>query len=52
MGKFDDKVVVITGGGQGIGRCLTLSYAAEGAKVGRTSIGCILEILNIYYVIQ
>lgn len=33
MGKFDNKVVVITGSGQGIGRCLALTYAKEGAHV-------------------
>lgn len=45
MGRFDNKVVVISGGGQGIGRCLTLSYAAEGAKVGRQSPP--IRILNV-----
>jgi hypothetical protein len=35
MGKFDNKVVVITGSGQGIGRCLALTYAKEGAHVGK-----------------
>ncbi|MUT65274.1 SDR family NAD(P)-dependent oxidoreductase [Paenibacillus sp. NEAU-GSW1] len=31
--KFSDKVVVITGAGQGIGRALALSYAEHGAAV-------------------
>ncbi len=33
MGKFRDKVVVITGGAQGIGKALTHSFAQEGAFV-------------------
>ncbi len=33
MGKFRDKVAVITGGALGIGRALTRSFAQEGASV-------------------
>lgn len=33
MGKFRDKVVVVTGGALGIGRALTRSFTQEGASV-------------------
>ncbi len=39
MGLFDDKVVVITGAGGGIGRAHALSFAREGAKVVVNDLG-------------
>ena len=31
--NFKDKVVIVTGAGKGIGRCIAQTYASEGAKV-------------------
>lgn len=33
MGRFDDKTVIVTGGGGGIGAALCHGFASEGAKV-------------------
>lgn len=34
QGMFKDKVVIITGAAQGIGRCLASNFSSRGAKVG------------------
>jgi len=45
MGTFDNKVVVVTGGANGIGRCICEEFAKEGAKV------CLIDVQeNPYFV--
>src|SRR6185369_12301268 len=39
MGICDDRVVIVTGSGRGIGREHALAYAAEGAKVVVNDLG-------------
>jgi len=36
MGKLDDKVAVVTGGGQGLGFGMRGAFAEEGAKIAIT----------------
>src|SRR5262245_37165064 len=39
MGLLDDKVVIITGAGRGIGRAHALAFAAEGAAIVVNDLG-------------
>lgn len=39
MGLLDGKVVLVTGGGRGVGRCIALEAAREGAKVVVNDLG-------------
>ena len=44
MKRFEDKVVVITGGAQGIGRCIADEFKKEGAHI------CIIDLKENEYV--
>lgn len=48
MGKLDKKVAIITGGGTGIGRTISLTFANEGAKVvvGSRNIANLVEVVK------
>jgi NAD(P)-dependent dehydrogenase (short-subunit alcohol dehydrogenase family) len=39
MGLLENKVVIVTGGGRGVGRCIALDAAREGAKVVVNDLG-------------
>ena len=39
MGLLDGKVILITGAGNGIGKCHALACAAEGAKIVVNDLG-------------
>ncbi len=43
MGNFEDKVVVVTGGVQGIGKCICEQFEKEGAKV------CVIDLQKNSY---
>ena len=43
MFNFNNKIVVITGGARGIGRCIREQFEAAGAT------GCVIDVLDNYY---
>lgn len=52
MLKYKDKVVIVTGGGQGIGRIVSRSFAAEGAKVVIADIDAEAGLENEKYILS
>ncbi len=52
MLKYKDKVVIVTGGGQGIGRVVSRSFAAEGAKVVIADIDAEAGLENEKYILS
>ena len=38
MGRFDDKIAIVTGAASGFGEAIARAFAAEGAKVGAADV--------------